>query len=76
MFMTDDTEANARKFVKKFKLTFPVALDPGEISDAYKLIGHPVSYFINADGRIVDQVIGSIDEKMLTTKFNELFFNK
>ncbi len=64
-----------RKFVKKHKITYPTALDTGNaISTEYKLVGHPMTYYISADGVILDSHIGAVDEKMLEEDFEKLFF--
>lgn len=61
--------------MKKHKITFPGALDVGNaISDKYKLVGHPMAFFISADGEILDSRIGALDEKMLSEDFEKLFF--
>jgi len=49
-------------FIKKYKLTFPVLIDPEEtIAIAYRITGVPESFIIDKDGRIVKKIIGPID---------------
>ncbi len=48
------TAEEAEKFRVEFKLTFPLALDlDGEISQAYRAIGLPVTVLVNGEGVIV-----------------------
>ncbi len=63
------------KFIKKHKITFPGALDiDNTVANKYKLVGHPMAFYISADGEILDTRIGAIDEKMLEEDFEKLFF--
>ncbi len=71
--MTDDTEADVKKFVKRHGTTFPTIVDPGDISDKYKLIGHPMVFFIGADGELLDSRIGGTTEESLEKDFKRLF---
>jgi peroxiredoxin len=50
------------KFIKKFKLTYPILLDPEEsVSDRYRTVGLPTSYVVAKDGTIAGKVIGPLD---------------
>jgi peroxiredoxin len=50
------------KFIKKFKLTYPILLDPEEtVSDRYRTVGLPTSYLVAKDGTIAGRVIGPLD---------------
>lgn len=49
-------------FVKEYRLSFPVLLDPGgTIKSLYGITGVPESFIINKDGRIEKIVIGPMD---------------
>jgi len=49
-------------FMNKYKLTFPVLVDPeGSIMDLYGATGVPESIIIRKDGIIDEKVIGAID---------------
>lgn len=51
-----------KSFVKRLKITFPIALDPdARASDLYQVSGLPVSYLIDQQGRIVRKITGSED---------------
>lgn len=61
----DKNQANAEKFVKRFGLTFPVALDP-ESSEirAYQGRAMPMSYLVDRQG-IVRQLFFGFNRKKL-----------
>jgi cytochrome c biogenesis protein CcmG/thiol:disulfide interchange protein DsbE len=58
---TDEgSPARVQSFVKKLKLSFPVALDPdSKASDLYQVSGLPVSFLIDQQGRIAAKITGS-----------------
>lgn len=62
----DDTEENARKFIKEYNITFPAGRDAtGEISKAYKLYGIPDTFIIGKDGQFKYAHVGNITEEEL-----------
>ena len=68
-----DTEADARKFIKKFGLVFPTGLDPDtKIASAYQFVGMPLTVFITKGGEIADRVTGPLDEKGLAQRVQKL----
>ncbi len=49
-------------FVKEYRLSFPVLLDPeGTMKSLYGSTGVPESFIINKDGRIAQIIIGPMD---------------
>ncbi|MBI3129207.1 MAG: TlpA family protein disulfide reductase [Candidatus Tectomicrobia bacterium] len=49
-----------QKFVERFKLTFPIPLDPrGQIKKLYRTTGVPESFFVDPQGRLVEKIIGA-----------------
>ena len=51
-----------QNFVKKLKLSFPVALDPdSKVSDVYQVSGLPVSYLVDREGHLLAEITGSED---------------
>ena len=49
-----------QKFVDRFKLTFPIPLDPrGTIKKLYRTTGVPESFLVDPQGRLVEKVIGA-----------------
>ncbi len=52
-----DTEAEAKKYMAEFKITYPNGPDVGtKISKAYRITGVPETYFITRDGKILEGV--------------------
>jgi cytochrome c biogenesis protein CcmG/thiol:disulfide interchange protein DsbE len=61
-----DAREDARDFIDQFGLTFPHVRDPGnDTQRAWGVTGLPETYFIDAQGRVVGHVIGTVDEAML-----------
>lgn len=60
------------RFIQDYRLSFPVLLDKfGNVSETYKVIGLPVTYFISPDGIIRDKIFGGgITKEMIETKVN------
>lgn len=69
-----DDEERVRSFAQELGLTFPILLDrTGEISRAYHLTALPTSYFIAADGRIQEIVVGGpMSEALLRSRVEQL----
>lgn len=58
-----DARSDALAFVERYGLGFPNVRDEGlEIYSAYGLTGQPETFFIGADGRIVEHVPGPLLE--------------
>ena len=63
-----DTESEAKEFVDELGLTFDFATDKGaEVAQEYGVEYFPNTFFINEDGRIVNQVIRNLDERDLVS---------
>ena len=61
-----DAREDARDFIAQFGLTFPHVRDPGnDTQRAWGVTGLPETYFIDAGGRVVGHVIGTVDEAQL-----------
>jgi len=81
-----ESQSIIRPFVDDFGMEFPVVLDKrGAVSDSYRLIGLPMTYFIDRDGVIRSvfqgpflerlqgtQVQGAIAEDELTQRIQEI----
>jgi cytochrome c biogenesis protein CcmG/thiol:disulfide interchange protein DsbE len=73
----NDRVKDVQDFVETYHLNFPVLLDSeGEIAKKYNVLAIPTTFFIDSDGRIVDQIIGIADKKTLEKKFGMLAFNE
>ena len=68
-----DARSDARRFLSAHGVTYPVVFDPGEklAQGPYALPGFPVTYVINAAGRIVGEpVLGPVSDKGYSTSFH------
>lgn len=68
-----ETKKKVDKFIQDYRLSFPVLLDKfGNVSEQYKVIGLPVTYFISPDGIIRDKICGGgITKEIIETKVNQ-----
>jgi cytochrome c biogenesis protein CcmG/thiol:disulfide interchange protein DsbE len=68
-----DTERNAREFIRRFGVTYPNGLDAtGEIAVDFGMTGVPETYFIDASGRIVRKWQGPLDDALIERFLAEL----
>jgi thiol-disulfide isomerase/thioredoxin len=57
-----EKKADVETFMRRNKLTFPVALDQdGSIAQQYGVMGIPTSYILDRQGRILLRLVGSIN---------------
>ena len=57
-----DFRRDARRFVERFDLTFPIAFDgDGGVSEAYGVRGYPETFVIDRNGRLVDAIVGAVN---------------
>ena len=62
----EDDVADARAFAQQHDATWPMVVDAdGAIGEAYKVPGLPATFLIDAQGRIVDRVLGEVTEASL-----------
>lgn len=68
-----DTEADARRFLQRFGVTYPNGPDrTGSISIDYGMSGVPETFFIRADGRIQRKWAGPLMPAQIETFVKEL----
>ncbi|MCK5445956.1 MAG: TlpA family protein disulfide reductase [Rhodospirillaceae bacterium] len=68
-----DTEAKARKFVAKHKLTYPTSIDKtGYIKRAYGVYAMPVSFFVDKHGIISRIHAGGLTEGIIKHELDTL----
>jgi cytochrome c biogenesis protein CcmG/thiol:disulfide interchange protein DsbE len=61
-----DTEANARAFVRRFGVTYSNGRDPsGDIAVEYGMSGVPETYVVDRDGRLARKWQGPLDDARL-----------
>jgi len=70
---TQDKEAAALDFVRRFNLTFPQGYDPrGKVGIDYGMYGVPETFFIDAEGIVRYRHAGSIDARELEKRVEEV----
>jgi len=57
-----DFRKDARRFVRRFGLTFPIVFDgPGDVAaDLYGVTGFPETFVLDREGRVVEVFVGAI----------------
>ena len=69
----DDSAAPVRRTVRRLNLDFPVVMGDARLGDAYGgVLGLPVTYLIDRDGRIVAQIKGETDLAALESRVKRL----
>lgn len=69
-----DNRSDAEEFAIEIGVTYIIAFDDDDkVDDTYKPFGLPASYFISADGVIVERMFGKVTEEDLAEKFAEHF---
>jgi cytochrome c biogenesis protein CcmG/thiol:disulfide interchange protein DsbE len=57
-----DREKDVKKFKGKFDISSPLLIDDrARVANAYGVWGHPMTFFINRDGKIVARAFGGKD---------------
>lgn len=68
-----ETASEARGYVERTGLTFPVGLDQTTaVAAAYRINGIPTHYFVDADGVLRDFRIGALSRKTMDEKIERL----
>ncbi len=64
-----ENESKVSKFTKDYKMTYPILLDiDGTTSDAYRVFGIPMSFFIDRNGLVKDSFIGMLTKEEISKK--------
>ena len=62
----NDTAADALKFATAKGVSYPIGFDPNvTVAPAYGVDGLPQTFFLNAEHRIVDHVLGAVTKAEL-----------
>lgn len=62
-----------QQFVEAYGLSFPIPLDEkGSVQDMYEVMTIPTTYMIGTDHKIVQKIVGPMDEKLLKELVNQL----
>src|SRR4029079_4223877 len=64
----DSTRSGARAFAAKYHMTWPILWDGSDaLSKAFKVPGQPVTFIIDANGRVVDSITGQTTEQRIAS---------
>jgi cytochrome c biogenesis protein CcmG, thiol:disulfide interchange protein DsbE len=68
-----DPASESRAFARKYGITFPLAPDDGfRVAKAFGVVNVPMSFFVGADGKVVERVAGNGDTKDLDAALRRL----
>lgn len=67
---------DVKKYIDRYMYTFPVLMDPvtenGTVGDRYQLIGLPITFVVDADGKIIHKIVGGLREETFWGIIEEL----
>lgn len=67
------SQLEASSFAKRYELSFPIVLDRDRsVVNLYGVGGLPASFFINAEGRVVDHHVGPLNEQMIANFISKM----
>ena len=65
-----DFRVDARRFARRFGLTFPLAYDgPGDTLDDFGVTGFPETFVLDRQGRVVEAFAGAVDAEVQRERF-------
>jgi peroxiredoxin len=70
--ISDEKADVVRDFAEEIGMVYTNLIDPGEVSEAYRVLGLPTAFLIDQDGRIIDSYMGPKPRKMLEKQIREL----
>jgi cytochrome c biogenesis protein CcmG, thiol:disulfide interchange protein DsbE len=69
----DDSAAPVKRVYEKYHLNYPVVMGDAELGERFGgVLGLPVSYLIDANGRIVERYQGDLNLEQLESKIRSL----
>lgn len=70
---SQDFRDDARSFMKRFGLTYPIVYDgKGSTLGKYGITGFPETFFVGRDGNLVDvHIVGGLDSEQNRERFEE-----
>ena len=73
----DDTADPVRDFYQRFRMNYPVVLGNAQIGELYGgVLGLPIAFLLERDGRIYAKHIGAMDASVLEREIVSLLANK
>ncbi|HCY36932.1 MAG: hypothetical protein DKM50_09625 [Candidatus Margulisiibacteriota bacterium] len=68
----DSDSSSVKAFVKENKITYPLLMDDGSISEEFGVRGIPTTLFVNRKGRVVNKKVGYADKQFFTSQVEEM----
>ena len=70
---TQDSRGAIEVLADDMKLTFPIVIDgDNSVTRAYRVIGPPYTFFINANGTVIDVIPGAMKQETLDQHLDKL----
>ncbi len=70
--ITEDDEESVDKFAKSVPINYPIMLDDGNATEAFGVIGYPMTYIYNKERKLFTQAFGIQKKYYFENKINEL----
>jgi cytochrome oxidase Cu insertion factor (SCO1/SenC/PrrC family) len=67
-----DTKADMKAFIKKYDVSYPVALAGDDVAAAYGLRGVPTLFVLDSNGKIIKTYVGGTDAATLASVVDDL----
>ena len=69
----DDNDKPVRRFRDEFKITYPVVMGNAKLAESYGgVLGLPISFLIDQDGRIAAKHVGAVDLAVIDNEIRQL----
>ena len=70
--ISDERSGIVRDFAQEAGMDYTNLIDPGDVGQAYRVVGLPTAFLIDRDGRIVDTYVGPKSRERLEQQIREL----
>lgn len=70
--ISDETEGEVREFAADFDVRYEMLLDDQDLAQSYRVFGLPTAFLVNADGEIVDTMMGAKPPGVLEDKIRDM----
>ena len=68
---SEDTETDARTFVREQHLRFPIIRAPRSVNGDWGVRGYPETFIVGTDGTVVAHIDGPVEEESLRALLDE-----
>ena len=70
--ISDEKPEVVREFARDTGMQYRNLLDPGEVSEAYRVFGLPTAYLLDREGKVIETFFGPKSRKALEKQIREL----